>query len=57
VASVATIAAPVGVTSSPAPSPIRTGKPRSSSIVAGPGTGSTPCCDDTVPEPSGSVET
>ena len=42
-ASARKMAAPVGVTSSPSPSPARISKLRSSSTVAGAGTGSRPC--------------
>ena len=51
------IAAPVGVTISDAPSPIRSGKPASNSAVAGAGTGMMPCCERAKPLPIGSGET
>jgi hypothetical protein len=49
-------AAPVGVTSSPSPSPNRHGASRSSSSVAGPGTGIFPCSDQASPDPPGRGE-
>ena len=50
-------AAPVGVTSSPSPSPNRHGAPFSSSRVAGAGTGIFPCSDRASPLPPGSGRT
>jgi hypothetical protein len=54
--SVVSSAAPVGVTSSASMSGISTGAPRSSSAVAGAGTGINPCSERTAPRPSLSGE-
>ncbi len=50
------IAAPVGVTNSPSPSPSRHGAPVSSASVAGPGTGIVPWDDHALPDPPGRAE-
>ena len=55
-ASAATSAAPVGVTSSSSISTPCTGAPRSSSSVAGAGSGRRPCAASTKPRPIGSGE-
>ena len=55
-ASAATSAAPVGVTSSLSISTPCSGAPRSSSSVAGAGSGSRPCAASTKPRPTGSGE-
>ena len=47
-----TSSAPVGVTSSVAPRPRRSGTPFSSRACAGAGTGNTPCARRTVPLPT-----
>ncbi|MCZ7582759.1 MAG: hypothetical protein M5R36_05160 [Deltaproteobacteria bacterium] len=57
VASAATSAAAVGVTSSPSRSVPRTGRPFKSDNVAGAGSGSVPCAHSTKPFPVGSGET
>ena len=54
--SVVMSAAPVGVTSSASMSGISTGTPRSSTAVAGAGTGIMPCSERTTPRPSRSGE-
>ena len=51
------MAAPVGVTRSPAMPSSRVAKPSSSSAVAGVGTGIRPCMVCTIPDPKGNGDT